>query len=95
MVREELRRLGFERQEGTSEPEDHVAALCEVMGMNIREKKLFYVKQRAFFEAHISPWMGRFFEDLEHAESAHFYRAVGCFGRRFIELERHYFAMPA
>ena len=32
------RRLGFERQAGIAESEDHIAALCDVMAMLIREQ---------------------------------------------------------
>jgi TorA maturation chaperone TorD len=94
-LREDLGRLGFERQAGVSEPEDHAAALCEVMRMIILDAGLSCDNQRAFFEAHVAPWMGRFFGDLERAETAGFYRAVGGLGVRFMELERAYFDMPA
>jgi TorA maturation chaperone TorD len=46
--------------------------------------------QSIFFEKHIVPWMGRFFEDLSKSESAVFYRAVGRFGSAFINLEKQY-----
>src|SRR5210317_593877 len=39
-LRQDLKRMGFERQTDVREPEDHVAALCETMGMIITEPGL-------------------------------------------------------
>jgi TorA maturation chaperone TorD len=47
------------------------------------------------FEKHLAPWLGRFFADLERANSADFYRAVGALGRVFIDIETEAFALPA
>ena len=49
----------------------------------------------AFFDKHVRPWAGRFFTDLEKAESAHFYRAVGRLGRTAIEIEQAAIGLPA
>ncbi len=43
----------------------------------------------------MAPWVGRFFADLEGAQAAVFYAAVGMLGRRFIEIESAAFAMDA
>ena len=37
--------------------------------------------ERRFFERHLKPWAARFFADLEAAQGARFYRAVGQLGR--------------
>jgi len=92
-LRDALARLGFERRDGVSEPEDHVAALCEVMGMIICDSELS-LRQAAFFATYLDPWMGRFFVDLEEAETAVFYKAVGRLGQRFLDVERQYFSLP-
>lgn len=90
-LREELKFLGFERQEGVTEPEDHAAALCDVMAMIITgEEPATLESQAGFFDRHISPWMGRCFRDLQQAPSARFYRAVGQLGEQFIEVEKRY-----
>jgi TorA maturation chaperone TorD len=90
-LRDELRFLGFERQEGVTEPEDHAAALCDVMAMIITgEEPATLESQAGFFDRHISPWMGRFFRDLQQAPSARFYRAAGQLGEQFIEVEKRY-----
>jgi TorA maturation chaperone TorD len=94
-LRDDLGKLGFELQEGVSEPEDHAAALCETMGMIILESGLDLVGQSAFFERYIASWMGGFFTDLLEAESAEFYRPVAKLGQHFLEIESQYLSMPA
>lgn len=89
ILRDDLAILGFERDESVVEPEDHVAALCEVMSLLILEG-VDSTNQAHFFEKHMSSWMNRFFDDLSEAKSAVFYRAVGRFGAAFINLEKHY-----
>jgi TorA maturation chaperone TorD len=88
LLRDDLKILGFERDESIVEPEDHVAALCEVMSLLISDADV--ETQTIFFEKHISPWMDRFFNDLSEAKSAVFYRAVGRFGSAFLNLEKQY-----
>ncbi len=94
-LRADLGRLGVARAEGCPEPEDHAAALCEVMAGLISgsfgDGRLS--TQKRFFETHIATWMGRFFEDLEGARTARLYRHVGTVGRRFLEIEETAFAM--
>ena len=84
-LREDLRRLGMERQPGTCEPEDHAAALLEVMSILIETGS---DNQRTFFELHINPWMKDFFADLDNAESAGFYRSVAQLGCEFLSREQ-------
>jgi len=92
-LRDDLALLGFERAGDFTEPEDHVAALCEVMVMLIGECG-DGSSQKEFFEAHIGSWFERFFTDLSEAKSAVFYRAVGRFGAMFTALEKRYLNMP-
>jgi TorA maturation chaperone TorD len=95
-LRQDLRALGLERRAEVREPEDHAGALCETMSLLAAGvHALELERQRAFYERHIDPWMGRFFADLVQARSARFYRAVGLLGERFLEVEREYLAMPA
>ena len=82
------RSVGIERQAGVKEPEDHAAALCDTMTLLILgEEPASLEQQHEFFARHIEPWMGRFFRDLQKADSAHFYRAVGQLGEQFIGVE--------
>ena len=93
VLRRDLAELGFERQEDTKEPEDHVAALLETMGLMIGEGGTGVEVQRRFFQSHMGPWMKTFFLDLQKAQAARFYRAVGQFGEQFIEFETKYLTM--
>ncbi|WP_407158184.1 Cro/CI family transcriptional regulator [Bradyrhizobium sp. STM 3557] len=91
-LRADLATLGIERVANNSEPEDHAAVLCEIMaGFAGGRFEASSDAQRTFFEKHVAPWMGRLFTDIEDAESASFYRAVGALGRTFIEIEREAF----
>ena len=92
VLRDDLAMLGFERLSDTHEPEDHVAALSEVMAMLISDGQDLS-RQADFFDAHIAPWVERFFTDLSTAKTAVFYRAVGRFGIAFVEFERNYLSM--
>ena len=92
VLRDDLATMGFERNEGTCEPEDHVAALCEVMVMLINEGRNLD-QQANFFDEHMSPWLGQFFSDLSEAKSAVFYRAVARFGQAFFNFEKKYLSM--
>lgn len=89
-LRDDLKALGFERDESVVEPEDHVAALCEVMSLLISDEEVTAETQTIFFEKHLIEWINRFFDDLSTAESAVFYRAVGRFGAAFLNLEKQY-----
>ena len=95
-LREHLARLGIERAAGRAEPEDHAAILCEIMaGLAGRRFPAPPGADRELFEAHLAPWIGRFFADLERAAAADFYRGVGTLGRVFIEIETEAFALPS
>jgi len=91
-LREDLRELGFVREEGVSEPEDHVAAICDVMSQLIdSESPVPLDRQRRFFINHLQPWLPQFFVELQSAESSDpFYRAVGQFGECLILEEKQY-----
>lgn len=93
-VRGDLAAIGVERDGTSCEPEDHIAILFEVMaGLAAGRFDSAPGEDRRFFEAHLKPWAARFFGDLETAESARFYRAVGALGRAFVEVEEEAFAM--
>jgi TorA maturation chaperone TorD len=95
-LRDDLARLGIQRTEGNAEPEDHAAILCEIMaGLASRRFPAPAGADRELFEKHLSPWIGRFFADLEQAEAADFYRSVGTLGRVFVDIETEAFALPS
>ena len=95
-LRGDLAELGIARAQSTREPEDHIACLCETMQALITGALGTPVpleRQRRFFEAHIAPWAGHFFSDLENARNADFFEPVGAAGRLFLEVEAQAFRM--
>ena len=86
-LRTDLARLGLERQHDTSEPEDHIAAQCDVMRLILTAEGTPVVTADEFFQRHLKPWVVKFFQDLARADNARFYQAVGEFGRGFMGLE--------
>ncbi|WP_312015268.1 molecular chaperone TorD family protein [Bradyrhizobium liaoningense] len=91
-LRADLAASGIERAGNNSEPEDHAAILCEIMaGFAAGRFPATFEAQRSFFDKHVGLWMGRLFADIERAENAIFYRAVGALGRAFIEIETEAF----
>lgn len=84
--------LGIQRTPGVPEPEDHIAFVCEVYAGLIEGR---YAGDAAeFFARHVKPWAGRLAADLEAAEGARFYRAVGALARIAIDIEAAAAALP-
>lgn len=97
-LRGDMARLGIARAEGLKEPEDHIASLCEMMAGLIEGDfgaPVDLAAQREFFDAHLGPWAGQFFADLEVAKKANLYVPVGAIGRVFMEIEATAFEMAA
>lgn len=91
-LRDDLDRLGYEREAEVHEPEDHVAALCEVMAMLIQDGSSIDT-QRVFFVSHINSWFKQFFTEMSTADNAVFYKAVARFGAAFLEIEKRYLSV--
>ncbi|WP_045423500.1 TorD/DmsD family molecular chaperone [Vibrio jasicida] len=89
-IRHDLELLGFERDENVKEPEDHIAALCEVMSMLTGEEEDL---QQAVFNKHIAPWFNSFTQQLENAESANFYKPAAQLSEAFLTLEQVRFSV--
>lgn len=95
-IRAALADLGVAQADDVPEPEDHIAALCETMHALITgafDMPVPIDRQMEFFDAHIRPWAGLFFIDLESTEHADFYRPVGTIGRLFMTIETQSFEM--
>ena len=96
-LRGDLGLLGLARRDGVAEPEDHIAALSEVMRQVIvdpeRASRSRDESARQFFVQHIEPWYARLCDAIDSANSADFYRSVACFTRAFFDLEREFFRM--
>jgi len=89
-IRHDLELLGFERDENVKEPEDHIAALCEVMSMLTGEEEDL---QQAVFNKHIAPWFNSFTQQLENAEGASFYKPAAQLCEAFLTLEQVRFSV--
>ncbi|HSP57505.1 MAG TPA: molecular chaperone TorD family protein [Halomonas sp.] len=83
-LRRDLKVLGFERAGHTNDPEDHLAALCEVMAMLIESRSF---NEARFFMTHIAPWAASCMADLGRV-STEFYACLGRLGQAFIESEQ-------
>ncbi len=87
-LRMDLKSLGFERDEDVCEPEDHIAALCEVLAIMVNPAEGYSREQiEGFFNQHLGCWAQRFFVDLQNSKHAHFFSAVGRFGEVFAGME--------
>ncbi len=90
-LRDDLAQLGLSRLQSAAEPEDHIAALAEVMRLLVRGgdgmPAATFEAQKAFFTRHLRPWYARFAEQLAKAPSANFYRAVGELAKTFLDTE--------
>lgn len=95
VLRQDLKALGIERIQDNREPEDHVSALMDTMGIIIQAGDEFQFKtQQTMFSRHLKPWIRRFFKDLCVAKKADFYKEVGKFGVEFVNFETEYLEMP-
>lgn len=97
-LRLDMENLGIARRDGIKEPEDHMASLCEMMAGLISGAfgaPADLETQQWFFDRHLAPWARLFFEDLENAKSARFFKPVGTVGRLFMEIETTAFEMAA
>ena len=97
-LRRDMAALGIEREAGVFEPEDNAASLMEIMAGLIRGRfgaPVPLPAQRDFFGAHLGPWAGHFFADLEGACASVLYAPVGAIGRAFVEIEREAFRLGA
>jgi TorA maturation chaperone TorD len=95
-LREDLATFGIARADDVAEPEDHAGILCEIMaGLACGALPAPPEAERAIFEKHMAPWIGRFFADLECATAADFYGSVGTLGRTLIALEAEGFSLPS
>lgn len=98
ILRNDMARRGIERAPSVFEPEDNIASLCEMMAGLILGRfgePAGLADQKDFFAAHIGPWAGHFFADLEGAKASVFYAPVGALGRAFMDIEREAFRLAA
>lgn len=92
-LRGELAALGVARRDSVNEPEDHIAALCEVMRYLIAVQKQPLELQQKFFERWLAPAFGPLCAAIEASGNESFYRHVANFARRYFEIEQSAFEM--
>jgi len=98
VLRNDMMRLSIARAPNVFEPEDNIASLCEMMAGLILGRfgdPAPLSTQKDFFSAHIGPWAGHFFADLEAAKGSVFYAPLGAIGRAFMAIEREAFRLGA
>lgn len=86
-LRQTMARIGL-RSATSGDPEDHVAAVFEIMAALLMREGEGDGEARRFFEAHVAGWSRRFFNDLAAATREPLYAAAGQLGAAFMELER-------
>ncbi len=94
-LRADLADLRLAKGDRVTEPDDHFAALFDVMrvlvagGAGRPPAKL--EEQKLFFQAHLEPGLAGFFRALAAAPSANFYRKVAALGLAFLAIESESF----
>lgn len=92
-LRAELAALGLGRRAGAGEPEDHIAALCDVMRHLIAEGQRDVSTQKQFFERWIAPGFESLCAAIERSDVGSFYQASGRLAKSFFSLEQAAFEM--
>ena len=98
-LRDDLGTLGLARKGGAREPEDHLAALCDVMRYMIshggKQGDLdgALQQQKQFFLAYISPWYAQFCVAVAASRQTNFYKHVATFAKVFFEVEAEAFEL--
>ena len=92
-LRAELAALGLGRKSNVHEPEDHIAALCDVMRHLVAEQKRDLAEQQRFFTRWIAPISAPLCTAIQTNEGTSFYKAVAHFAKTFFDLEQSAFEM--
>jgi len=92
-LRQQLIRWGMARRENASEPEDHIAGVCEAMRFAIAVQHRSDEDQRDFFERFIYRGAIAFCDAVSASPKAVFYRHAAKFVRAFFEVEHEAFGM--
>jgi TorA maturation chaperone TorD len=92
-LRGELARLGLARREQVGEPEDHIAALFEVMRHLVARQEVELAEQQRFFSRWIRPALDPLCDAIERSDKTVFYKHVARFAKAFGALEHMAFEM--
>lgn len=94
-LRADLLELGLARHRSSHEPEDHIAALCDVMRHLIATQERGLAQQARFFNRWIAPAAQPLCGAIAKQQRNDFYEFVALFAEAFFELERSAFEMSA
>lgn len=98
-LRDDLAELGLARMDAVNEPEDHMAAVLEVMRFLLTADSAALPgalkKQQQFFDRHLRSWYGLCAAQIEVAPSANYYRLVARMLRAFLDVEAQSFDMAS
>jgi TorA maturation chaperone TorD len=89
-LRDDLARLGLERDPARGETEDHVACVFEVMRFLIAGDDMAVCnleQQRRFFRAHVQPWVEKLCGAVLAQPRARLYAALAGFTAAFMQVE--------
>lgn len=90
-LRQDLAELGLVRAQNVREPEDHLAAICDVMRAmilgDIDTKSQSLENQRVFFLTHVKPWIFDCTNAISAYHQSNFYKHVAAFATAFFEVE--------
>jgi TorA maturation chaperone TorD len=92
-LKADLTALGLARRADRGEPEDHVAALCDVMRYLISEAHAGLAEQKHFFERWIWPNVQPLCDAIEANEVTRFYKPVAAFLYALCTLEHRSFEL--
>jgi TorA maturation chaperone TorD len=97
LLRTDLANMGFERDPNVKEPEDHLAALCDVMRAlilgDLQSAPASVEAQRQFFDTHLNPWIFKCCRTIAEFEKTNYYKKVAAFAEAFFRIEADAFAM--
>jgi TorA maturation chaperone TorD len=93
----DLAALGLAKRDAVTEPDDHFAGLFDVMRVLISggagRSPAPVAEQKKFFTTHLQPGVAKFFDALQRAPQANYYRKVAAFGAAFAALEAESFQL--
>jgi TorA maturation chaperone TorD len=97
-LRDELARMGYARAEDSSEYEDHLSALCDVMrGLIVDDANAdpaaAFAAQQLFFRNYLAPWFSKVCAAINDCEQTAFYRPAAAFAHAFFINESEYFEL--
>lgn len=92
-IRAFLDSRGLGRRDSVHEPEDHIAALCEVMRHLVATRHASPEEQSSFFTRFLWLGAGPLFQAIAKNDRTVFYRAVAHFAESLFALERSAFEM--